>query len=169
MGSETIPEEPKTAPKTLLGPFGPILAYFLGGGQARNFPYPKKAKNFFPKFFLFALFRLPKGPGPSKPQNWPCRPPTGPHFGPICGLLGQLRVKKRVFLKNVILYKMTFLGSSDHFSLGSKWFWYLQNDRTHWEPQWGQKGSQKGQKWPAKPYLAQIGRASCRERVCLYV
>ena len=26
---------------------------------------------------------------------------------------------------------MTFLGSSDRFSLGSKWFWYLQNDKIY--------------------------------------
>ena len=26
---------------------------------------------------------------------------------------------------------MTFLGSSDHFSLGSKWFCYLQNDKMY--------------------------------------
>ena len=26
---------------------------------------------------------------------------------------------------------MTFLGSSDHFSLGSKWFWYFQNDKMY--------------------------------------
>ena len=39
--------------------------------------------------------------------------------------------KNRVFLKYVFLYKMTFLGSSDQFSLGSKWFWYLQNDKMY--------------------------------------
>ena len=26
---------------------------------------------------------------------------------------------------------MPFLGSSGHFSLGSKWFWYLQNDKMY--------------------------------------
>ena len=38
-------------------------------------------------------------------------------------------VKNRVFLKNAFSHEMTFLGSSDHFSSGSKWLWYLQNDR----------------------------------------
>ena len=71
MGSERVPEGPKMAPKTLLGPCGPILAYF-GGGRPKNFrsPFgPKKAKIFFSKKILFALFRLPKGLGPSKTQN----------------------------------------------------------------------------------------------------
>ena len=70
MRSERVPEGPDMAPKTLLGPFGPILAYF-GGGRAKIFlsPFgPKKAKIFFPKK-LFALFRLPKGLGPSKTQK----------------------------------------------------------------------------------------------------
>ena len=72
-------------------------------------------------------------------------------------------VKKSVFLKNAFSHEMTFLGSSDHFSLGSKWFWYLQNDKLYTlgptespNGQWGQKGSQKGQKWPPRPYLAHL-------------
>ena len=39
--------------------------------------------------------------------------------------------KNHVFLKYVFSYKMTFLGSSDQFSLGSNWFWNLQNDKMY--------------------------------------
>ena len=50
------------------------------------------------------------------------------HF--VCKM-ADFGVKKRVFLKYVFSYKMTFLRSSDQFSLGSKWFWYLQNDKMY--------------------------------------
>ena len=72
MGSERVPEGPEMARKTLLGPCGPILAYLGGGRQARNFSksfWAKKGQKFFIQKNLFALFRLPKGLGPSKTQN----------------------------------------------------------------------------------------------------
>ena len=57
---------------------------------------------------------------------------------------------------------MTFLGSSDHFSLGSKWFWYLQNDKMYTlgpteSPSGVGNGLRRAKKWPPKPYLAHFG------------
>ena len=46
VGSEMVPEWPKVAPETLLGPFWPILVHFLGQNR------PKK----FSKKKIFALF-----------------------------------------------------------------------------------------------------------------
>ena len=130
MRSERVPAGPKMSPKTLLGTCGPILAY-CGGRQARNFSKSFWAKigQFFPNFF-FALFRVPKGLGPSKTQNWPCRPPMDPILAHFVGKKAKFGVKNHSE-KNVFLYKMTFLGSSDHFSSGAKWFWYLQNDKMY--------------------------------------
>ena len=119
------------SPKTLLGPFGPILAYFGGGGQARNFSksfWAKKGQNFFPIFF--ALFRLPKGPGPSKTQNWPCRPPSGPHFGPICGQKGRFWGQKNAFFSKNIFAPIHFLSVP-------RWSGTLKNRKlTPYSPQW---------------------------------
>ena len=68
---------------------------------------------------------------PQKPEISLLDPPMDPilaHF--VCKKV-DFGVKNRVFLKYVFLYKMTFPGSSDHFSLSSKWFWYLQNDKMY--------------------------------------
>ena len=104
------PEGPIMAPKTLLGPFGPILAYF-GGGEARNFsPFgPKKAK-IFPQKILFALFCLPKALGPSKPQNCPFVTPMDPIWAHFVGILGQFGVKKTRFSQKKCLKIISFLG-----------------------------------------------------------
>ena len=92
------------------------------------------------------------------PQIWPFCTQNGPKWGPLANF-GVLRVPdhlgteinwfrakkilkkcvfltkalktRKIFLKNVFSYKMTFRGSSNHFSLGSKWFWYLQNDKMY--------------------------------------
>ena len=85
--------------------------------------------------------------GPRRNKNGP-QDPTGPiraYFGlfwgggarpeiflsPFGPKKAKFGVKNLVFLKYVFSYKMTFPSSSDHFSLGSKWFWYLQNDKMY--------------------------------------
>ena len=79
MGSESVPEGPKMAPKTLLGPCGPILAYFvLGGGQARKFSksfWAKKGQNFFPKKIYLHYFDSQRVWDPQKPKIDPVDPP----------------------------------------------------------------------------------------------
>ena len=70
VGLEMVPEEPKMAPKTLLGPFGPILVYFFLGPGPKFFKVllgQNRPGNFFPK--KITLFRLPDGLGPSETQN----------------------------------------------------------------------------------------------------
>ena len=60
---------------------------------------------------------------------------------------------------------MTFLGSSDHFSLGSKWFWYLHNDKMyplgpterHSGVRNGPRRAKKGPQNPTGPIWAQFG------------
>ena len=60
---------------------------------------------------------------------------------------------------------MTFLGSSDHFSLGSKWFWYLQNDKMYTlapteSPSGvrnGPRRAKNGPQNPTSPILAYFG------------
>ena len=68
---------------------------------------------------------------PQKPKIDPVDPPVDPILAQFVGKKADFGVKNRVFLKYVFSYKMTFLGSSEHFSLGSKWFWYLQNDKMY--------------------------------------
>ena len=51
---------------------------------------------------------------------------------------------------------MTFLGSSDHFSLGSKWCWYLQNDKMYTlgpteNPNGVRKGPRRAKNGPQNP------------------
>ena len=114
MGSERVPEGPKMAPKTLLGPCGPILAYFGGGGQARNFSksfWAKKGQNFFSNFF-WNYFDSQRVWDPQKPKIDPIDPPIGPHFGPICGQKGRFwGQKKHVFLKKNFCSKSFLIGS----------------------------------------------------------
>ena len=83
---------------------------------------------------------------PQKPKIGLPMDPQWTPFGPIlCAKGPNLGVKKRVFLKNVFSYKTPFLGGSDHFSLGSKWFWYLQNDKMYtWGPTERPNGVRKG-------------------------
>ena len=51
---------------------------------------------------------------------------------------------------------MTFLGSSDHFPLGSKWIWYLQNDKMYTlgptvSPNGVRKGPRRAKNGPQNP------------------
>ena len=72
---------------------------------------------------IFALFRPLKGPGPSKTQNWACRPPpVDPHFGPICGQKGRFWGQKPAFFskKN---------SAPNHFILGPRWSGTLKNPK----------------------------------------
>ena len=81
MGSEMVPGEPKRAPKTLLGPFGPILAYFLGGGRPEIFLSPFWAKIgeiFFSKIFFLHYFDFQRVWDPQKPKIAPLYPPMVP-------------------------------------------------------------------------------------------
>ena len=66
---------------------------------------------------------------PQTPKISLLDPPMDPILAHFVGKKAKFGVKIRVFLKYVFSYKMTFLGSSDHFPLRSKWIWYLQNDK----------------------------------------
>ena len=68
---------------------------------------------------------------PQKPKISLLDPPKDPILAHFVCKKAKFGVKNRVFLKYVFSYEMTFLGSSDWFSLGSKWFWYLQNDKMY--------------------------------------
>ena len=68
---------------------------------------------------------------PQKPKISLLDPPMDPILAHFVGKKADFGVKIRVFLKYVFSYKMIFLGSSDRFSLRSKWFWYLQNDKMY--------------------------------------
>ena len=128
MGSERVPEGPKMFPKTLLGPFGPTLA------RPEIFRSPfgakKRPKTMFQKK-LWHYFDSQRVWDPRKPKIDPVDPPVDPILAHFVGKKVNFGAKKRVFLKYVFSYKMTFLRSSDEFSLGSKWFWYLQNDKMY--------------------------------------
>ena len=109
------PRRPKNVPQN---PTGPIRAYFrlFWGGAGPKFfcPFgPKKAKKiFFRKKILFALFRLPKGLGPSKTQNWPCRPPpVDPILAQFVGKKADFGVKKNAFFSKKFCSKSFFIGS----------------------------------------------------------
>ena len=98
------------------GHFGP---FYTQNGQNG---IQKRSKNtFFEKMLLpqVILFRFPDGfPVDLILAHFVCKKSK---FG----------VKNYVFLKYVFSYKMTFLRSSDQFSLGSQWCWYLQNDKMY--------------------------------------
>ena len=68
---------------------------------------------------------------PQKPEISLLDPPMDPILADFVCKKARFGFKNHVFLKYVFSYKMTFLGSSDQFSLGSKWFWYPQNDKTY--------------------------------------
>ena len=146
------------APKTLLGPFRPILAYFLGGPGLEIFLSPfgsKKAKKNFPKKFLH-YFNSQRVWDPQNPKIDPVDPPVDPILAHFVCKKAKFGVKKHVFLKNVFSYKMTFRGSSYHFSLGSKWFWSLQNDKMYTlgpseSPNGVRKGPRRAKNGPQNP------------------
>ena len=87
-------------------PTAPLRAYFslFWGGQAQNFSksfWAKNGQKFFSKKNLFALFRLPKGLGPSKTQNWPCRPPQWSPFWPNLWAKRPILGSKIAFFSNM--------------------------------------------------------------------
>jgi hypothetical protein len=88
----------KKAPKTLLGPFRPILVYFLGPGPeffqvllGQN--RPKISFQFFLHYFDSRRVW-----DPQKPKFDSLDPPGGPHFGPICGQKGRFWGQRTQFL-----------------------------------------------------------------------
>ena len=119
------PRRAKMAPKTLLGPCGPILTYFGGGGggPARNFSksfWAKIGQKFF--FKKIALFRLPKGQGASKTQIDPVDPPVDPILAQFVGKKADFGVKKRVFLKK-------YCFAPIHFSSVPRWSGTVKNPK----------------------------------------
>ena len=83
-------------------------------------------------------------------------PPMDPTWAHFVGKKADFGAKNRVFLKYVFSYKMTFLRSSDQFALGSKWFWYLQNDKMYTlgpteSPNGVRKGPGRANKGPQNP------------------
>ena len=68
---------------------------------------------------------------PQKPKISLLDPPLDPILAHFVCKKAKFGVKNRIFLKHVFLHEMPFLGSSDHFSLGFKWFWYTQNDKMY--------------------------------------
>ena len=99
---------------------------------------------------------------PQKPKISLLDPPMDLIWVHFVGKKADFGAKNRVFIKYVFSYKMTFLRSSEHFSLGSKWFWYLQNDKMYTlgpteSPNGVRKGPRRATKWSAKPYWALAG------------
>ena len=68
---------------------------------------------------------------PQKPKISLLDPPMDPIFGPFCGQKGQIWGQKACVSQKCIFTQNDISGSSDHFSLGSKWVWYLQNDKMY--------------------------------------
>ena len=99
---------------------------------------------------------------PQKPKSNLLDPSMDPIWAHFVCKKADFGAKNRVFLKYVFLYKMTFLGSSDQFSLGSKWFWYLQNDKMYTlgpteSPNGVRMGPRRAKNGPPKPYWALSG------------
>ena len=115
MGSERVPEGPKTNPKTLLGPFGPILAY-LGGGQAQKFSksfWAKKGQFFSQKkLFFLHYFDSQRVRDPQKPKIDPVDPPVDPILAQFVGKKADFGVKKKTrFSQKIFPSKSFFIGS----------------------------------------------------------
>ena len=113
MRSERVPEEPKMSPKTLLGPCGPILAYF-GGGQAqifsKSFWAKKGQKIFFQKFFYLHYFESQRVWDPQNPKIDPVDPPVDPILAQFVGKKAKFGVKNAFFSKKFCC-KSFFVGS----------------------------------------------------------
>ena len=106
-------------------PKGAILTHFTHEMAKMGFKNGLK-RRFFEKLFLAPnhFISVPRWPGTLKNPKLAFQTPQWTPFWPIlCAKRPNLGVENRVFLKYAFSYKMTFLGSSDHFSLGSKWFW----------------------------------------------
>ena len=91
------PGRAKNGPQTLLGPFGPILVYFLGAGQARNFSVllgQKKANFFFFKIF-FHYFDSQRVWDPQNPKIDPVDPPVDPILAHFVCKKAKFGVKKK--------------------------------------------------------------------------
>ena len=93
---------------------------------------------------------------PQNPEISLLDPPMDPLLAHFVCKKARFGVKNRVFLKYVFSYEMTFLGSSDQFSLRSKWFWYLQIDKictlgATETPRRIRKGPGKGKNDPQNP------------------
>ena len=135
MGSERVPEGPKMAPKTLLGPFGPILGY-LGGGPCPKFLSPFGPKNtkiiFFSKKNLH-YFDSQRVWDLQKPKVDPVDPPVDP-FWPNLWPKRPILGSKSAFIKKNL--------APNHF---------------HRFPDG--LGPSKTQNWPLKPQRAPFGRA----------
>ena len=135
------------SPKTLLGPFGPIL----GGGQARIFlsPFgPKKAQNFFSeKKFYLHYFDSQRVWDPQKPKIDPVDPPSGPHFGPFCVQNGRFWGQKTRFSQKKILFQIIFYRFPDGVGPSKTQNWpfipprgpHLVPFGGHFGPIWGKK------------------------------
>ena len=93
---------------------------------------------------------------PQKPEISLLDPPMDPILADFVCKKADLGAKNHVFLKYVFLYKMTFLRSADQFSLGYKWFWYLQNDKMYTlgpteRPRGVRKGPGRAKNGPQNP------------------
>ena len=106
----------------------PILAQFVG----KKADFGVKKRVFLKKICSDSFFIASQMVwDPQKPKIDPVDPPVDPILAHFVGKKADFGVKIRVFLKYVFSSKMTFLGSSDRVSLGSMWFWYLQNDNMY--------------------------------------
>ena len=93
---------------------------------------------------------------PQKPKISLLDPPMDAILAHFVCKKAKFGAKNRVFLKYVFSYKVTFLGSSDQFSLGSKWFWYLQNGKMYTlgpteSPSGVRKGPRRAKNGPQNP------------------
>ena len=93
---------------------------------------------------------------PQNPKISLLDPPMDPILAHFVCKKAKFGAKNRIFLKYVFSYKITFLGSSDQFSLGSKWFWYPQNDKMYTfgpaeSPNGVRKGPRRAKNGPQNP------------------
>ena len=93
---------------------------------------------------------------PQNPEISLLDPPMDPILAHFVGKKAKFGAQNRVFLNYVFSYKMTFLGSWHHFPLGSKWFWYLQNDKMYTlgpteSPNGVRKGPRRAKNEPQNP------------------
>ena len=107
-------------------PFEPILHTKWPKWDSKT----AKKKRFLGFFLLkIILFRFPDGLGHSKTQNWPPRPPVGPHF---VGILAQFGVKKTTFSSKMYFYtKRHFRGPHITFHWVLSGFGTSKNDKMY--------------------------------------
>ena len=128
MGSERVLEGPIMAPKTWLGPFGPILAYFGARNFSKSF-WAKKGQIFSPNVVL-NYFDSHRVRDPQNPKIDPVDPPVNPILAHFVAKRPILGVKKTCFSRKNIF-------APNHFLSVPRWSGTLKNRKLPlYTPQW---------------------------------